>query len=267
MGMGFRILGSSSSGNCALLTTPGCKVLIDAGFSARAIDTMLRAHGESVDTLDGVFITHEHTDHTSGLGGLTKRRPDLKVFANRDTAQAAQTRIPRRLDWQVFETGSTFTFRDVEVTSFSIPHDAYDPVGFVFAHGEDTLFSPRRKVAWVTDLGYVPQLVTEKIRHVDLLVIEANYDNDMLERDTRRPWSVKQRIKGRHGHLSNTATFETLSGIDNPNWRHVYLAHLSRDCNDVGLVRRTFAPLQEKGRFRIEVVDPNAATCDAFHLS
>ena len=255
MGYYFRILGSSSSGNCALLKTENCTILIDAGFSGKRICEMLENSGEHIDNIDAVFITHEHSDHATGIKGLS-RFSHLKYHANRDTAQAIRENLKRRVNWQVFDTGRTFTFRDLQVSPFSIPHDAYDPVGFLFSWGTDDLFNPPRKLAWLTDLGYVPEMVKEKIRDVDYLVLEANHDREMLEMDTRRLWSLKQRILVRHGHLSNKSASELLKEVSNPGWKRVFLAHLSRDCNNVELVRRTFAPIEEAQGCAMTVVDP-----------
>ncbi len=216
---------------------------------------MLENSGEHIDNIDAVFITHEHSDHATGIKGLS-RFSHLKYHANRDTAQAIRENLKRRVNWQVFDTGRTFTFRDLQVSPFSIPHDAYDPVGFLFSWGTDDLFNPPRKLAWLTDLGYVPEMVKEKIRDVDYLVLEANHDREMLEMDTRRPWSLKQRILGRHGHLSNKSASELLKEVSNPGWKRVFLAHLSRDCNNVELVRRTFAPIEEAQGCAMTVVDP-----------
>lgn len=153
----FEILGSSSSGNCGLLRTDGSKILIDAGFSGKRIRELLAMVGESLDSLDAVFLTHEHADHAQGIRGLSCRA-DLPVFANRDTADAVQAKVTKRVNWQVFQTGTAFTFRDLRVRSFAIPHDAYDPVGYTFHWGtEGDLFSPPSSMAWVTDLGYVPE--------------------------------------------------------------------------------------------------------------
>ena len=184
----FKILRSSSAGNCALITTNSCKVLIDAGLSARRLEKILVEEGESIDTIDAVFLTHEHTDHAAGIRGLAQRE-HLHIFANRDTAEAVQHKLKRRPNWRIFENGGTFRYKDIEVTPFSIPHDAYDPVGFVFEVGEDTLFEPRRRIAWVTDLGYVPELVRQRVQTADLLVLEANYEPSLLEECTSRPWS------------------------------------------------------------------------------
>jgi phosphoribosyl 1,2-cyclic phosphodiesterase len=255
MSVEFQILGSSSGGNCALLQTGQTKVLVDVGFSAKRIGCLLESVGESLDAIDAVFLTHEHNDHAQGIRGLAKRA-DLPVFANHDTADAVQAKATKPVNWKVFQTGTEFTFRDLKVRSFAIPHDAYDPVGFTFNWGEEgDLFTPPRSLAWVTDLGYVPEHVKEHIRDVQTLVIEANYDEELLERDERRPWSTKQRIRGRHGHLSNNAALDLVAELS-PKSRleKVYLAHLSKDCNNAHLVRDKFASLSRT--LSIDVIDP-----------
>jgi phosphoribosyl 1,2-cyclic phosphodiesterase len=201
-----------------------------------------------------VFLTHEHADHSAGVRGLSKKA-NLPIFANQDTANAVQAQLSRRPNWQIFETGHAFNFRGLRVQPFSVPHDAYDPVGFYFEWGGEDLFNPLESLAWVTDLGYAPELVKEKIAQASILVIEANHCPRMLERDTKRPWSLKQRILGRHGHLSNKATLELLKSIENPRWQEIFLMHLSKDCNDVNLVRDSFAELSTD----TYVVDPSTA--------
>lgn len=262
MSIDFQILGSSSNGNCALLRTGGTKILIDAGFTAKRIGCLLEDVGETLDAIDAVFLTHEHGDHSQGIRGLA-RRADLPVFANRDTADAVQAKLVKRVNWQIFQTGTRFRFRDLEICSFSLPHDAYDPVGFTFHWGEEgDLFQPPRSLAWVTDLGYAPSNVREHIQSVHTLVLEANYDEALLERDEKRPWSTKQRIRGRHGHLSNDASYEILHSLkDSTHLREVYLAHLSKDCNTINLVQNKFAALAEHStNFAIYVVDPVLGT-------
>ena len=240
----FHILGSSSSGNCALLETEESRVLIDAGFSGRRTVSMLREIGVEPEDLDGVFITHEHNDHSAGIRGLS-RFQELPFFANRDTAEGLQGKLSRKVSWKIFETGQPFVFRDLEIRPVGIPHDAYDPVCFLFSWGHDDLFSPRRNLAWVNDLGYVPPAVYSVLSEADTVVIEANFDEEMLERDTKRPFSLKQRIRSRHGHLSNRATLEALKKVETPRWKQLFFSHLSRECNAVNLVEDTFGPFCE----------------------
>jgi len=258
MPMRFRILGSGSDGNAALLSTGDTRVLVDAGFSARRLGELLAASGDSLAQIDAIFLTHEHGDHAAALSGLAKH-PHIRVFANHATMQAAQRPLKHRANWQIFETGATFRFRDLEVSAFSVPHDAQDPVGFLIAHGhEGDLFAPRRSLAWLTDLGHAPQHVRERVRDADVLVLEANYCPKLLEADTKRPWSVKQRINGRHGHLSNEDARELLSSVSNPRWRHVFFAHLSRDCNSPAAVEAACGPTLAALRCDFSVVAPGA---------
>ena len=217
----FRILGSSSSGNCGLLITPEATILIDAGFSGKRICQMLEANGLSIHQVDAIFLTHEHSDHSQGFRGLNKY-DHLTWISNRDTHEALQHPAKLKSTWSIFETGSRFIYKDLEVETFSIPHDASDPVGYVFSWGGHDLFTPARSIAWVLDLGYITNLVREKIHAADTLVLEANYDSELLELDTKRPWSVKQRIQSRHGHLSNTAAAEFLTSLSDTRIREVH---------------------------------------------
>jgi phosphoribosyl 1,2-cyclic phosphodiesterase len=259
MAMRLSILGSGSAGNSALLQTDNTRVLVDAGFSAKRLGEMLDELGEKFERIDAIFLTHEHGDHAAALTGLA-RFPHLRVFANRATANALQAGLKHRPAWQLFETGATFRFRDLEVSSFAVPHDAQEPVGFLLAHGEDDLLAPRRSLAWLTDLGHAPQHVRERIREADVLVVEANHCPHMLEADTKRPWSVKQRIGGRHGHLSNEAARELLASVSAPRWRHVFLAHLSRDCNSPAAVASACSAPLAALRCGFSVVAPGAGT-------
>jgi phosphoribosyl 1,2-cyclic phosphodiesterase len=243
MAMRFSILGSGSSGNSALLVTEGARILIDAGFSARKLEQLLAAAGESLARLDAIFLTHEHGDHAAGIEGL-KKFPDLPIFANPATSRAIQAKLDpaHRPAWQLFETGARFRFRDLEIESFSVPHDAHDPVGFRFTSGRaDDLFSPRRSLVFLTDLGHAPQHVREHIRACEVVVVEANHCSELLKADSKRPWSTKQRISGRHGHLSNEGVRELLASVASPHWRRIYLTHLSRDCNSRAAIETALA--------------------------
>jgi len=256
----FRILGSGSSGNSALLITAGARVLVDAGFSPRKLDQLLGAAGESLARIDAIFLTHEHSDHAAALDGL-RRHDHIRVFANQATARAVQSGLAHRLNWQIFETGAEFRFRDLEVRSFAVPHDAHEPVGFRFANGwEGDLVQPRRSLLWLTDLGHVPDPVRHHLRDCDVAVVEANHCPQLLKDNTRRPWSLKQRISGRHGHLSNEAARELLASVASPQWRRIYLTHLSRDCNSPAAVAAAMAGVLSALRCEIAIVGPGEGT-------
>lgn len=261
MAMRFCILGTGSSGNSALIATESARVLVDAGFSARKLGALLSAVGESLDRIDAVFLTHEHGDHCAGIEGL-KKFPHIQVFANAATARAVQSCLTHRPAWQIFQTGARFRFRDLEVESFAVPHDAQEPVGFRFTNGSDgDLFSPLRSVAVLTDLGHAPQNIRECIRDCDVVVVESNHCSELLKADTRRPWSTKQRISGRHGHLSNSAACELLAAVASPRWRRIFLTHLSRECNSRAAVETAFATVRGLlTTCEISIVEPGHST-------
>jgi phosphoribosyl 1,2-cyclic phosphodiesterase len=221
--------------------------LIDAGFSAKRIGELLGNVGKEMGDIVGIFLTHEHSDHAEGLRGIS-RKWDIPCFANAPTAKAVQSRLGKEANWKIFETGKCFQHKDLQVQTFAIPHDAYEPVGFVIKIGNESL-------AWATDLGYVSPMVAEHVCEVDVLVIEANHDIALLQQDTKRPWSVKQRVLGRHGHLSNDATFAFIEKTPHASWKKIYLAHLSQDCNDVRIVDKLFEPIRQRG-LDVKVVDP-----------
>lgn len=258
--MAFRlaILGSGSAGNCALLQTNEACVLIDAGLSARKIEQRLTAFGLGWDRIDAILLTHEHGDHITGLSGL-KKHPRIPVFATAGTIDAAREGLDVPVAWQTFSAGASFTFRDLDISTFAVPHDARDPVGYFVSSGRDDLFAPRRSLAWLTDLGYVPEGIRARIQEVDILSLEANYCPELLKADTRRPWSLRQRISGRHGHLSNAAARALLHELNAPRWRHIVLTHLSRDCNRPETLQEALAGLDCLGRCSVTIAAAEGA--------
>jgi len=220
----LTVLGSGSGGNCSLVATNRCRVLIDAGFSARQIAMRLESSGVNPASLDGILITHEHTDHVAGLEVFC-RRFGIPIYANSRTAEMLRHGwLAEYSTWNLFEAGLSFSLKDIEIQSFYVPHDAVDPVAFVFSSDDGS-------IGFLTDLGYAPKLALERIRNVHTLVIETNHDERLLQEDPKRPWSVKQRIMSRHGHLSNDAGAKLVAEIAGDRLRRVVLGHLSRDCN------------------------------------
>jgi phosphoribosyl 1,2-cyclic phosphodiesterase len=227
----FTILGSGSGGNCAYLETDSTRLLIDAGFSAKQIRLRLATLGRSPETLHGILITHEHGDHIHGLAVLCAKL-QIPIYCNRLTKDAIEDALEARFDCRLFQTGAAFEVGDVHVETFAVPHDAQDPVGFL-------LRTSAANVGFLTDLGHATRLVLERVRAANVLVLETNHDLRLLQDDTKRPWSVKQRILSRHGHLSNSAAADVAEQIASANLQRLYLGHLSKDCNRPELAFRT----------------------------
>src|SRR5436190_257655 len=219
----FTILGSGSNGNCAYLETDETRVLIDAGFSGRQIRKRLASIGRAPENLTGILVTHEHYDHVQGLGASCEKLR-IPIYCNRATKDAMEHQMRARLDCRLFTTGASFEVGDITVESFMIPHDAQDPVGFLLRTASGC-------IGFLTDLGHATRLVIERVRAANVLVLETNHDVKMLQDCPHRPWSLKQRILGRHGHLSNEAAAELTEQIISAELRHLYLGHLSRECN------------------------------------
>jgi phosphoribosyl 1,2-cyclic phosphodiesterase len=224
------VLASGSSGNATFLATENTRILVDSGLSLRELRKRLDSIGEKVETLDAVLITHEHSDHVAGLPVLL-RNQDVRatVYLTRLTAPAIDwgDRRPARIE--EFQAGAAFQIGDIEVQSFGIPHDAADPVGYRFV-----VQGVRAAIA--TDLGYVPESVKYHLRGANLLLLEANHDLDMLKVGPY-PWSVKQRVMSRVGHLSNLSMSEYLAADLESCTEHLILGHLSEQNNHPAIVR------------------------------
>ena len=219
----LTILGSGSAGNCAYVETDEVRLLIDAGFSLRQIRQRLATIGRTPENLTGILITHEHSDHVQGVLGLNTKLK-IPIYCNRPTQDAMRDACGHPLECRLFSTGASFELGDVIVETFSVPHDAQDPVGFL-------LQTPHANLGFLTDLGHATKLVIERVRRANVLVLEANHDIKMLQDCPHRPWSLKQRILSRHGHLSNEAAAEAAEQIVSAELRHLYLGHLSSECN------------------------------------
>ena len=224
------VLASGSSGNCTLLETEHTRLLVDAGIGKKETLRRLAEAGRQVDRLDGIVISHEHSDHIGSLAQVLGQWRTT-VYMNESTHTEVMRILPesshKRLDRvEHIRAGQRFIVGDIEVSPISIPHDAVDPLGFTFrANGN--------KVAIVTDLGYLPELVKVHLRDCDFLMLESNHDLDMLKVGPY-PWHIKQRVMSRTGHLSNHTTSEFLADADgfDARARFVVLAHLSETNNN-----------------------------------
>jgi phosphoribosyl 1,2-cyclic phosphodiesterase len=224
----FAVLGSGSGGNSAVVETGGVRLLIDAGLSAKQLLLRLTRLGIDPASLDGILLTHEHGDHIRGLKVLLKQFT-IPVFATSQTRHVVGEMGIDGAKWKTFESGQTFTIGSSVIRSFAIQHDAVDPVGFVI--GSET-----RKLGLVSDAGHVTRSMTDALRGLHGLFVEANYDEGLLEADHKRPWSIKQRISSRHGHLSNEQVTALIRDISHAELGRVVLGHLSSDCNKPDLI-------------------------------
>lgn len=237
----MTVLASGSRGNSALVSSAGTSILVDAGLSCKETLRRMALAGEDPGRLNGILITHEHQDHVSGLAVLA-RKLKVPVYMNEAThltwrrwSRKHQFRERPELaaieQLELFDTGRSFQIGDIGVQPFTIPHDAADPVGFVF-----TVEGVR--LGLCTDLGYLPANVRVALKGCDGLVIESNHDVEML-RNGPYPWSVKQRVASRVGHLSNDEVARFLETDYDGGAAFVVLAHLSENNNHPELARRS----------------------------
>lgn len=236
MAVFVSVLASGSRGNAALVESSSARILVDAGISCRETFKRLKSIGRDPREISAILITHEHSDHMYGLATLAKRL-NVPVFMAGATHQAwartlrdASGQPPQIAKLEVFSAGRSFQIADITVMPFTIPHDAADPVGFTF-RVEGT------KIALVTDLGYMPASVRDHLRKCDVLIVESNHDLEML-RGGSYPWSVKQRVMSRVGHLSNGALADFFTNDYDNSATFVVLAHLSEQNNHPEIARR-----------------------------
>jgi len=235
MGVSVSVLASGSRGNCAIVRSSKTSVLVDAGISCRETFKRMKACGDAPHSLCAIVLTHEHSDHVYGLAMLA-RKLNIPIFMTQATHHAWQRAMrdengerPQLHKLEVFCAGHTFHIGDIEIKPFTIPHDAADPVGFTFR-------SEGIQVAFATDLGYIPASVRDHLRGCDVLVVESNHDVEML-RVGPYPWSVKQRVMSRVGHLSNDALAEFFASDYDGGATYVVLAHLSEQNNHPEIAR------------------------------
>lgn len=232
--MDFFSVASGSSGNCICLGSDQCHVMIDAGISGKRIEEGMNTYDYTTSDMDGVLITHEHSDHIQGLGVIA-RKYGLPIYATKGTADAIlQSSSVGKIDpslFHVIEAGKTFFIGNLEIYPMSISHDAADPVAYLVSDG-------RHRVGVVTDLGYYDADIVSHMEGLDALLLEANHDIHMLQVGAY-PYPLKQRILGERGHLSNETSGQLLGQILHDGMQHILLGHLSKENNYDGLAYET----------------------------
>jgi phosphoribosyl 1,2-cyclic phosphodiesterase len=220
--MKICVLGSGSRGNCTLVESGGTAVLIDAGFSGKEIRRRLQLIGRQVESISAILVTHEHNDHVSGAGILS-RQAQVPLYANSATYQATESRLGKLSARCEFGTGEQFTLDDLQVHPFAISHDTVDPVGFVISDGTHCF-------GYCTDTGKITTLIEHHLQGCDALVLESNHDPKML-REGPYPLHLQQRVRSNKGHLANEDAGRFLRKLVSQRLTNVVLAHLSETNN------------------------------------
>lgn len=226
--VGLISLSSGSQGNAVLIKNNDEAILIDCGLSCKKLREKLNEAEIDESMLSAIFVTHEHSDHVSGLR-VTADKLGIPAYSNQNTGAflTRKNRAPKELIH--FENGHPISHGSFVVEPFSVPHDGVDTVAF-------SVSCSSKKITVATDFGYASQMVKQRIKESDILFIEANHDVKMLQECDKRPWKIKQRILSRHGHLSNDACFELLSEGLHKDLTQLVLGHVSKDTNDYSLV-------------------------------
>jgi len=248
----FSVLASGSTGNAFYIESNRESLLVDAGLSGKQLDHLFSEIHVDPASLTGILVTHEHSDHIKGLG-IIARKYNLPIYANEKTWKAMENSIGKLSVDQKFHFGmeEVKSFGDIEVESFGVSHDAAEPMFYTFRNNG-------KKVALVTDLGYVSERIKKTVADADAYVFEANHDVEML-RMGRYPWSVKRRILGDSGHVSNEDCGLALSDIVGNQTKRIYLAHLSKDNNMKELARMSVNNILQERGINLDIFDTDPA--------
>ncbi|NQZ57624.1 MAG: MBL fold metallo-hydrolase [Lentisphaeraceae bacterium] len=221
-------LSSGSAGNSTIIQFNDELILIDCGLSFKRLKERMAVLELDPANLSGIFITHEHSDHISGAR-VAADKLGIPVYSNQNTGAVMIRKKRAAAEMIYFENGSEIQHGNFRVEPFSIPHDGVDTVAY-------NIFCGDKKISVATDFGYPSQMVKQKLKDSDILLLECNHDVKMLQECSKRPWKTKQRILSRHGHLSNEASMEVLTDVLHSGLSQLILGHVSRDTNDYGLV-------------------------------
>lgn len=230
----FCSLYSGSSGNCLYVESNGSKILIDSGISCKKICEGLASIGSSIEKIDAILVTHEHSDHVQSLGMVSKKF-DIPVYANLETWNGMEKQKEKisENNIKLFENDKDFFLNDLIIHPFSTPHDAANPCGFNIHNG-------KKKLSIATDLGHMNDNILSELKESSFILLESNYDPEILK-VSKYPFRLKTRISGPKGHLSNETAGKTISLLMKNNLKEVMLGHLSKENNFPELAYQTVA--------------------------
>ena len=219
-------------GNCLYVESENTKLLIDAGVSLKKIEKGLETLNISPSSLDGILVTHEHSDHIQSLGNLSKKF-NLPVYANSETFDnmSKQTDKISAENIKKFKVAEKFEIKDLEINPFSIPHDAANPCGFNISNNSD-------KISIATDIGHMTNDILKQLEDSKFILLESNYDTEVLKY-SKYPYLLKQRIAGPNGHLSNEVASKVINYLLQGNLKTAMLGHLSKESNFPELAYQT----------------------------
>lgn len=234
MSIEFTTLASGSKGNSIYIGTEDTKILIDAGLSGSKIDSALNNINLSLENIDAIFVTHEHSDHIESIGVIS-RKYNIPIYATEGTWNSIPERIGKILksNKRLVYKDEGILLNDIFIHSFQVPHDAKEPVCYSVIHNNV-------KICVVTDIGHITRDIIENMRHCSGLVLESNHDINMVK-NSDYPQVVKERILGKYGHISNETCGKLLACIMNDKLKNVFLSHLSQDNNTPELAYLTVA--------------------------
>lgn len=235
--MKICLLASGSKGNSIYIESRNTAIIIDQGLSHKELKKRLSLRGLDLAKIKAILVTHEHSDHITGVG-ISARYLGIPVYATTGSLTKMDKIFNGSEEVIAIESGMKFSIGPMEIHPFSISHDAEDPVQYCIHSG-------KKKISVVTDIGFMSTLVTERIKGSDLLVIEANHDVDMLVNGPY-PWQLKQRVRGRTGHLSNRSAAETIFNISKDGKPKIVLAHISGENNRADVAEKEVRELFEK---------------------
>lgn len=232
--MKISILGSGSGGNSTYIESEKGKILVDAGFSCKKIEERLNFIERELNDINGILITHEHIDHIQGAG-IISRKYNIPIYITPESFKAGESKLGKINPENLRFIKDKFIINDsLLVKPFDVMHDAQRTVGYRIESQSGKV------VAISTDIGYVNNIVRENFKAADVMIIESNYDYNMLM-NCNYPWDLKARVKGRNGHLSNNEAAKFIKEMYNENLKKVYLAHISKDSNNPDIVKDTIA--------------------------